>query len=88
MDKFHVSSDEWLILSPLLDEAIELSPEARTDWLDKQHQLSAQQLQTLQRLLAHHEAPNTNTIINPKNLEAFRAKARLRSVRKQREAAQ
>ena len=86
MDKFHVSSDEWLILSPLLDEAIELSPEARTDWLDKQHQLSAQQLQTLQRLLAHHEAPETNTIINPKNLEAFRAKARLGSVRKQREA--
>ena len=86
MDKFHVSSDEWLILSPLLDEAIELSPEARTDWLDKQHQLSAQQLQTLQRLLAHHEAPETNTIINPKNLEAFRAKARLRSVSMQREA--
>lgn len=86
MDKFQVSSDDWLILSPLLDEAIELPSQARTDWLEKQNQLSARQLQTLQRLLAHHEAPETNTIINPKNLEAFRVKARLRSARKQREA--
>ena len=86
MEKFQVSSDDWLILSPLLDEAIELSGEARTSWFERQNQLTAQQLKTLQRLLSHHGAPETNTIINPKNLDGFRAKARLRSTGKQREA--
>ena len=71
-----ISREDWSILSPILDELIELPPTTRTAWIRQQTQLSIGQVDTLERLLAHHSDTGADTVLDPENLGKMRAMAR------------
>ena len=71
-----ISREDWSILSPILDELIELPPTTRTAWIRQQTQLSIGQVNTLERLLAHHSDTGADTVLDPENLGKMRAMAR------------
>ena len=58
-----ITASNWQLLSPLVDEALALEPEARSAWLDAQTQLSEAVHAQLAELIAVANAPETNTVL-------------------------
>jgi serine/threonine protein kinase len=75
MDALDISRDDWSILSPLLDQIIELPPAERTKWVRQQTQLTLSQLSKLEHLLSHYQSSDTNTVLDPANLQSIRVLA-------------
>ena len=57
-----ITASNWQLLSPLVDEALALAPEARSAWLDAQTQLSEPVHTQLAELIAVADAPETNAL--------------------------
>ena len=57
-----ITASNWQLLSPLVDEALALAPEARSAWLDAQTQLSEPVHAQLAELIAVADAPETNAL--------------------------
>jgi serine/threonine protein kinase len=57
-----IPADQWQILSPLLDEALPLTPAARRAWLAQQTQLDAATRSQLAKLVALADAPESDHI--------------------------
>lgn len=62
-NRVQVTASNWQVLSPLVDEALALAPEARGAWLDAQTQLSEAVHVQLAELIAVANAPETNTVL-------------------------
>ena len=61
--RVQITASNWQLLSPLVDEALALAPEARSAWLDAQTQLSEGVHVQLAELIAVANAPETNTVL-------------------------
>ncbi len=61
--RVQITASNWQLLSPLVDEALALAPEARSAWLDAQTQLSEAVHVQLAELIAVANAPETNTVL-------------------------
>ena len=57
-----ITASNWQMLSPLVDEALALAPEARSAWLNAQTQLTESVHAQLAELIAVADAPETNTL--------------------------
>ena len=62
-NRVHITASNWQLLSPLVDDALALEPEARSAWLDAQTQLSEAVHAQLAELIAVANAPETNTVL-------------------------
>ena len=60
MKRVQIDPDQWPVLSKLLDEALELSPEARESWLDALPETHAALKATLQQLLVEGTSANSD----------------------------
>jgi serine/threonine protein kinase/tetratricopeptide (TPR) repeat protein len=61
-----ISAADWATLSPLVDEALDLSPKARIAWLNESatvRALAAVQREQLQQLIKESDAPETDELL-------------------------
>jgi serine/threonine-protein kinase len=59
-----IDQEHWPELSQLLDEALELPPDAREHWLDALPARHAELKETLRQLLKHHAAAQTKAFLD------------------------
>ncbi len=61
-----ISASDWAMLSPLVDEALDLSPKARRTWLNESATvcaLAAAHREQLQQLIEQSDAPETDELL-------------------------
>lgn len=64
-----------MILAPLVDEALDLPAERRTEWIAQQTLLTHSLQETLRAMLAAHDAPESDSFFNPDAMSALRETA-------------
>lgn len=70
-----VSREDWLILAPLVDEALDLPVERRAEWIAQQTRLTRPLQETLRAMLAAHDAPESGSFFDPGAMSALRETA-------------
>lgn len=75
MTSLAVSKEDWLILAPLLDCALDLPVATRERWVNQQMQLTGSQQATLRALLAVQDSPETLQLLDPQAVLGLRSAA-------------